>query len=499
MRVPAHMVQSVSIARSWGLVIRRGSLILRCGGSLAAILVVLTCAVTPSFAGWSAPRFISGPAFLAELTIPHGPLPFATDARGDVAIAWPEFRPVGHPPNWWYDSSVRLASAGPTGRIVTRTVWRHAHSLIASVTVVLDAHGELTVAWIEAPSPSGSPFTVRARYRSASGRWSAPQVVGRSRTAFYYARPELAVAPNGEVLLTWNAGSTVGVDAAWRSPGHPFRAASLVSHSQRALIFDPTPVFDPSGAAHVYGTNVTSAPRPAPPKPPPRTRGVMLSTRAHSHRFGAPVIVGPPAADALVVSFSTGTQALAAWLREPYPYDAESPLGTPYARVMLHGSWKTPVALEPHSEGSLVTAAGRNGGGGGVGWLVTSPGGYSPRGAMTATADATGHFSASTAPASGLVPVARDGAGDVVLQDIVLPEDLKLGITPSGPITASPVVDPVTRGAPEPSPLAPFVGGTPLTLSESVFATAESPTGRRVALVWLNGLTGRVGVSTWRP
>lgn len=428
----------------------------------------------------------------------RGALPFATNARGDVALAWPNVRSVGRPPNWWYDSSVKVALGGPTGRIVTHTVWRRAHSLIASVTVALDARGELTVAWIEEPSSTGASngsLTVRALYRTASGRWSAPQAVVRSGTAFYYAHLELAVAPGGEVLLTWNAGSAAGIDAAWRSPGHAFGAASIVSGSKNAAIFDPTPVFDPGGGAHVYGTGVTSTPRPAPPKPPPRTRGVMLSTAAHSHRFGAPVIIVPPPADGLVVSFSAPGQALAAWLREPYPYDSESPWGSPYARVMLHGSWSAPVALEPHSEGNVVTAVAGRGGGGSVGWLVGMP----PRLPMMATADATGRFSGSSTPASDLVPVARDGAGDVVLQDILLPEEWRDGITSTSPISVSPVaIEPLAGGAPESSPLAPFVG-TPLTLSLSAFATAEAFVGRGAALVWQNGATGQIAISTWRP
>ena len=373
---------------SWRLAVRRGSLIVRCGGSLAFVLLVLTCAVTPSFAGWSAPRFIGGTVSLAGLTNPQGPLPFATDARGDVAIAWPDFRQVGHPPNWWYDSSVRLASAGPTGRIVTHTVWRRAHSLIskrhgcARRTRRADRRLDRSALAVELSvhSAGALPKRLGAMVCAAGCRSKQNSVLLRSTDA--------GRGSQRRSTAHLERGKHRGRRGGLALPGHPFGAASLVGHSQRALIFDPTPVFDPSGAAHVYGTNVTSAPRPAPPKPPPRTRGVMLSTGTHSHRFGAPVIVGPPAADALVVSFSAPGQALAVWLREAYPYDAESPWGSPCARVMLHGSWKTPVALEPHSEGNLVTVAASNGGGGAVGWSVGSPTQLPPRRQMTATAEA---------------------------------------------------------------------------------------------------------------
>jgi hypothetical protein len=267
-------------------------LIARCGGWLAALAAIwLMCAATPSLAVWSTPRFISGPVRSYFATVPPA---FATDARGDVALAWLNVQKGGRPPNWWYDSSVQVALAGPTGPIVTHTVWQRTHSLVASVTVALDARGEPTVAWIDAPSPSNGPHTVRALHRSPTGRWSAAQTVGHS-IAFFYAEPELAVAPDREVLLTWNAGSAVGVEEAWRAAGHAFGAASSVSRSKGAAILDPTPVFDPSGAAHVYGTVECDG---------RESRGVMLSTAAHSHHFGAPVVVAPAPAENLVVSFS---------------------------------------------------------------------------------------------------------------------------------------------------------------------------------------------------
>lgn len=100
------------------------------------------CAATPSLAVWSTPGFISGP--VPSYFATTGPAAFATDARGDAALAWRNFQKAGRPPTWWYDSSVQVALAGPTGPIVTHTVWQRTHSLIAGVTVALDARGELT-------------------------------------------------------------------------------------------------------------------------------------------------------------------------------------------------------------------------------------------------------------------------------------------------------------------------------------------------------------------
>jgi hypothetical protein len=462
-------------------VIRRALLIVSHGGLLAALTAIGLVSATPSLAVWSAPRVIPGavPSYVAS----NGSAVFATDARGDAALAWSSSRKAGRPPNWWYDSSVQVALAGRTGPIVTRTVWQRPHSLVAGVTVALDARGELTVAWIEAPSASRGPHSVRALRRSPSGRWSAAEVVGSS-IAFFYAAPELAVAPDRDVLLTWNAGSAVGVDAAWRSPGHGFGSASVVSRSKGAAILDPTPLFDPGGAAHVYGTvdcdHHTS-------------RGVMLSTAPHSHHFGAPVLVAPPPAQNLIVSFSAPGQALAAWQREECSTTERLP-AAPYASVMRHGSFRAPVALAPHAQATAMTAVAANGGGGSVSWLNEIPGPQAT--SLTATADPAGHFSGASTPASGLVPVARDAAGDIVLQDTLLAYEASQGRTPpSGTTPVSPIaVQPAVGGSLEPSPLSSFAG-TPL----ASLATAVPPAGRGAALVWQNSGKGRAFVTTWRP
>jgi len=412
----------------------------------------------------------------------------ASDARGDAALVWREVRAAGHRPNWWYDSFVRVAFAGPTGAVVTRTVWGHAHTMIAGVTDALDALGELAVAWVEEPSGSGGPITVRALRRSPAGRWSAPQAVGRSSTAFFYATPELAVAPDGEMLLTWNAGSAVGVKAAWSAPGHDFGAASVVNGSKAAAILDPTPIFDPGGAAHVYGT-VDCDGR--------NSRGVMLSTPAHSHHFLRPVVVAPAPAENLEISFSAPGRALAAWQHEECSTLEAGP-GSPYARVMLRGSFAAPVALDPHTSAYSVTPVAANAGGGSVAWLGELSASRFP-GLMMATADTEGHFSIPSTPADGLVPVGRDSAGDLVLQDLLLEFEISQGTIPGAAAPASPVaVQPVAGAELEPSPLA-LITGTPPAGSVSSPFIAEAAIGRGAALAWRNGVTGKVAIATWRP
>ncbi len=412
-----------------------------------------------------------------------------TDARGDAALAWQETPKAGRPPNRWYDSFVHVAFAAPTGRIVTHTVWGRKHSLIASVTDAFDARGELTVAWIEQPSSSGGPITVRALRRSPAGHWSAAQAVGRGGTAFFYAKPELAVAPDSEMLLTWNAGSAVGVKAAWRSPGHDFGVASVVDSSKAAAILDPTPVFDPGGAAHMYGTVACDG---------PKSRGVMLSTPAHSRHFLEPVVVAPAPAENLVISFSAPGRALAAWQHAQCSTTETGP-GSPYARVMLRGSFAAPVALDPRTSAYYVTPVAANAGGGSIAWVGEPflPGALPSL--MMATAGVEGNVSTPSTPADGLVPVGRDATGDLVVQDLLLELEITQGITPGGALLGSPVaVQPVAGRALEPSPLAP-IAGTPLALSLSSSLIAEPAVGRGAALAWTNGVTGKVAITTWRP
>ncbi len=435
-------------------------------------------------AGWSVPRVISGP--VPVYFGGTGAAVLTTDAGGDAALIWRESRKAGRPPRWWYDSFLRVAVAAPRGRVVTHTAWGRSHSLIASVAATLDARGELTVAWVEQPYPSGGPIAVRALRRSPVGRWSGAQLVGTSSTAFFFAAPELALAPDGEVLLTWNAGSAVGVKAAWRSPGHGFGPATVINRSKQAALLFPTPVFDRGGAAHVYGTVGCDG---------RSSRGVMLSTLPHSHRFQAPVVVAPAPAENPVISFSAPGRALAAWQHEQCSTLEAGP-GAPYARVMLHGSWGAAHALDPRTTAYYVTPVAAGEGGGSVGWVGEADLPGARPGLMLATAGPGGAFSAPSTPADGLVPVTRDGAGDLVLQDLLLDLELSQGSTASGAAApASPVaLQPFTGAALEPSPLSPFA-----QTSLSTFTTAQPPFGRGAALAWTSGVLGQVAIATWRP
>jgi hypothetical protein len=486
---------------------------LRWGGALAALAAAwLVFGAAPSLAAWSTPRTVKS-AFLGAL---------ATDARGDVAPAWVNYRDIVRPCSLnrrgcliRTDVSLQVGFGGPTGPLVTRTVWRCRNAAAVGVTAALDARGELTVAWVDAPSGGvEGRRTVLAVYRTAAGRWSAVQVVGHSSPMnpvipSDYVDPKLAVAPDREVLLTWNAGyvfgrpgdvlGAAGLAQAWRAPGHRFGPVAVYPLKGAGMI-GQTPVFDSGGAAHVYGIVCDNSRHvPPPPKPPARDSGVMLSTAAHSHRFGAPLVVAPAPAENLVVSFSAPGEALASWLR--YDGCGENRNAPPYARVMLRGSLQAPVALAPNDSAvGFVPAVAANGGGGSVGWLDTNRT-YPAQSLRMATAGAAGRFSVASTQANNLVPVARDGAGNVLLDELN-PTGEPLG----GPTPVSPfAVQPAAGGALQPSPVPQSPFGQ--TGQHTVFATAE-PVGRGAALAWPLSVshgsgplvnTGKVAIATWRP
>ena len=345
------------------------------------------------------------------------------------------------------------------------------------------------MAWVDAHPNIDGQRTVRAAFRTPAGRWSAVQAVGDSSRLnpllpVDYVDPRLAVAPDREVLLTWNAGEVFTppgrLAQAWRRPGHCFGPTALY-RLNGAGMGDQTPVFDSGGAAHVYGVLIYTSPHG-----PSGSDAVMLSTAAHSRRFGAPVVVAP-SGGALVVSFSAAGQAIAAWLN---PAGQLQPPASPYARVMLHGTLGAPVRL-PSDGTKAVTAVAANGGGGSVAW-VPEPVSAATGSVMVATANASGRFSPPSVQADRLAPAARDGAGDILLREPdVFSGAYSLAGTPFGSPFA---VQPATGGALQPSPVPQSPFGQ--TGHAAVFATTE-PVGRGAAIAWHAG--SKVAIATWRP
>jgi hypothetical protein len=451
-------------------------------------MIAAAWATPDVLARWSLPRVVHGatPPYVAVSLASA----FSTDEHGDSALAWRVLRQAGRASNWWYDSSVRVAFAGPKGAVTAHTVWRRAHSVIASTTTALDARGELTIAWVEAPSSGKGAITIRSMRRAPRGGWSAAEVVGHSSSAFVYAWPQLAAAPDGEVLLTWYAGSRIGVEAAWRRPGSGFTGVAVVNRSKEADVLFPTPIFDPSGRARIYGTVDCDH---------PSSRGVLLTAPAHSHHFAPPAVVAPAPATDLTISFGHHGRALAAWQRGECSTLEQAP-GEAYGRTLQGGSLGPPTALDPNALAFAITPVAADVGGGTVGWVGEAPTpGAAPTLELT-SAGADGRFSPAAPPGNSLIPVGRDDAGDVVLQDLLLEQKMvEGGATPVAGGPSSPIAAQALGAVvPEPSPLSPFAG-SPLTRSLSGTITVLAASGRGAAVVWANEATSQVALATWRP
>ena len=119
--------------------------------------------------------------------------------------------------------------------------------------------------------------TIRAAYGRLIGRWRGTRTIGRaSYEPSYPPIPwdqHLAVAPNGEVLLAFNAwnfwtrAGPRGVGVVWRAPRHPFGAAQALRNAPGGAI----PEFDARGNAYMYGY----------------CSGLVLIAPGHTHRSGA--------------------------------------------------------------------------------------------------------------------------------------------------------------------------------------------------------------------
>jgi len=144
----------------------------------------------------------------------------AVDARGAVTVVWST--------HWWDGEirAVRRSAWGSWGRTVV--LGRGHDPQVAS-----DLRGDLTVAWSHnAPRTTTG---VQVARRPANGQWSRPVTLTADRPApgygpnsdegtFGAADPDLAVAPNGDAVVTWAWGSydrdvPLRVQAAYRPAG----------------------------------------------------------------------------------------------------------------------------------------------------------------------------------------------------------------------------------------------------------------------------------------
>ncbi len=153
----------------------------------------------------------------------------------------------------------------------------------------------------------------------------------------------LAVAPGGEVLLTFNgwqgltsAGEPVGVAVAWRAPKHPFGRPQVLRKGPGGAV----PQFDRRGTAYLSGY----------------CNGFVLISRPHTRRFERTVVITRKPVHDFALSLSGAAHGLAAWTDEPCSFDAEGPgppLGPVFASVLSAGTFGKPLEL-PRRHQSLL-------------------------------------------------------------------------------------------------------------------------------------------------
>ena len=348
--------------------------------ALAPLLVAIglpALIATPAGAAWSPARPIAAPAAAA--------FDVAVNARGDLALAWSTRDARAR-----RRTSVHVVSVPRDGRLVRRIVWSSRRTQAGSVVVAIDRHGEITVAW-DSSTPTARRTAVRAAYgRSASARWARARIVGYGSGEPLPAerQPRLAVAPDDEVLLTWDstAPRLIRPAAAWRAPRRPFgppRALSGSSRLPRAM--GPIASFDAVGAAYVWGW----------------CSGVVLRAAPGSHRFGDPVVLAPRAL-AFDLALGGPGEGLATWIDGSCTSDpaAGSVPGPVFASALHAGRWGTPLALTAASEQAVNTVAFAGQAGGGVASWAT------PAGVFSADLPAGGLAGPSRGIPDGLVPVA---------------------------------------------------------------------------------------------
>lgn len=426
--------------------------------SFALLAAVVVAPAATARADWTAPQVVPG-ARAGTL----GASALAAGGRGRAAFAWVDDGGAGNGLRH-ATATLRVAVRGANGPLSTHTLVRRRDLAIGGMTAAMDARGELTVAWIDA-LPRGHRV-VRAASRTRVGRWSAVQRVGLS-SAFAYAVPRLAVAPDGRVVLSYVAGvrAAPGVAVAWRRPGHRFGAPDGVG---RLRIFDPVPAFDPAGRTYLSG--ITDCDNES------ASRGVVRVTAPGGRRFGPVVTVAAAPATELRLQVTGSGRASAAWVGAGC--STTELLAGAIRVATLRGGAVAGGGVAYASAGRALVLSGAPAGAAELSFTAfpaTALGGA----VLAARLDAVGAIGPAAPPADGWTALAADRAGDQVVAQR-RPEG-------SGP--------PLALGAREaggdavvPAPLA----------GPAWFAYAGSTTGGR-ALAAASAVAGTMRIATWTP
>jgi hypothetical protein len=403
-----------------------------------------------------------GPVLQPAASGGAGQVALAVAPTGDVAAAWVRDERGS--------VTVRAAVARGVAPMTGHRLLAARNRGVQGLAVVLDARGELTVAWVEQASAHGrrhGHITLRAAYRTPTGRWSAVQAVSRT-SAFFYAQPRLAAARDGTVALTFNAAvrAAPGVGVAWRSPGHRFGQVQSVPTGRRGYLQEPALAFDSGGRAYLTGIARCDDEQ--------HSAGVLLTTTSRSRRFGAPRTITPQPATHLRFVVTGRGRATATWLRAGCS-TSEDLAGAVQGRIVAGTRLGAPVTVDPLSSTapSLARATGAD-----VDAAWTEYGPLAPGGrVVTSRIGSSGSASPPSAPGDGWVPIVADGRGDQLVE--------RLAPANTG---APGAAGARSGGAPvEPSPLD----------GSAWFTGAAAPFGQ--ALAAARPGTAALKVSVWRP
>ncbi len=425
--------------------------------TISALIAGITMALAPSAAsaGW-------GPVLQPAASANPSETALSVDGRGDVGAMWLQ----------GYGRTVTLrATVKIAGRpAAVRTLRRARDRAIVGLASVLDRRGEFTVAWVERASTRGllhGPITVRAAFRTPSGRWSAVQTISRT-SAFASAQPQLAAAPDGTVALVFNAGirSAPGMGVAWRRAGRPFGRVGSVP-TGRSYVQEPTLVFDLTGRAFLSGIAGCDDEQ--------RSAGVLLTATVRSRRFGPERTVAPAPATHLRFVLTGDGRALAAWIGAGCS-TTEDLSGPVRAATLVDDAVGEPINVSALPSRELRLSGGPAGGGE---LSFTRFDSASPDGeAVVARVAPDGTITPPGRPADGWAAVTGDRAGD----QLVVPARAA-GFGPPTALGARPAA----ASTVEPSPLQ----------GPSFFVTAGAPDGRALAAARPVGRA--LGIAVWRP
>ena len=351
-----------------------------------------------------------------------------------------------------------------------RTLRRARDRAIVGLTTVLDAHGELTVAWVERASTNGllhGPITVRAAFRTAAGRWSPVRMVSRA-SAFAFAEPRLAAATDGTVALVFNA----GVRAA---PGWASRGARRAARSGASAVSRPAAAATCRSRRCPSTTPVACTSPALPAATVPSAAAASSSPRQSAAAASVPSVRSPPPPPTHLRFVLTGRgRALAAWVGAGCS-TTEDLSGPILATNVVGDAVGTPSIVSAPASREL-TLSGAPAGSAELSFTQFGP--TSPAGAaLVARLAPDGTVTPPTAPADGWAAVTADRAGN----QLVIPA------RPAGIEPTALAARPASGAAVAPAPLR----------GPTFLVTAGAPDGSALAAARTGGRALRITV--WRP